>query len=53
MKSVLLVALSLVLLVGGIAIMGVAPTLTAWQGLTFVGGIVCVALAFAIPLTAR
>lgn len=48
-KGVFLI-LSLVLLVAGFAVMGYAASLPDWQALVFFCGIVCVALAFALPI---
>ncbi len=50
MKTVVFLILSFAFFAGGIALMGVAPTLDAWQALVFFAGIVCVALAFALPM---
>ena len=41
---------SFVLFLGGLALMGFATEAVGWQGVTFVGGIIAVALAFAIPV---
>ncbi|MFP3466983.1 hypothetical protein [Leifsonia sp. SIMBA_070] len=38
------------LLLVGMFLLGIASTLTGWQGLTFFGGIVCIALSFGIPV---
>lgn len=51
MKTVLFLILSFALFAGGGVLMGLAPTLTAWQGVVFVGGIISIALAFFIPTT--
>jgi hypothetical protein len=48
--NVIALIVSGVLFLGGMALMGYAPELTAWQGLTFFGGIVAMALSFAIPM---
>ncbi len=50
MKTGISVVVCIALFVGGIILFGVAPTLTAWQGVVFFCGILCVALALAIPV---
>ena len=50
MRTGIAVIISFVLFVGGIVILGYAPTLPAWQGLAFFSGIVCIALSIAIPV---
>jgi len=51
MRTAFFVTLSLVLFVGGILIMGLAVTLSAFQALVFFSGIISVALAFFIPIS--
>jgi hypothetical protein len=50
MRTGIAVIVSFVLFLGGIVILGYATVLPAWQGLTFFGGIVCIALSIAIPV---
>ncbi|GAB3609699.1 MULTISPECIES: hypothetical protein [Humibacter] len=49
MKVVALVV-SGVLFLGGMALMGYAPEVANWEGLTFFGGIIAMALSFALPM---
>jgi hypothetical protein len=50
-KTVIFLIISLALFAGGGVLMGLAPTLTAWQGLVFIAGILSITLAFFIPAT--
>jgi hypothetical protein len=50
MKTVFFLLLSLALLVGGIFLFGLAPTLPGWQALVFFCGILSVTLAIALPM---
>ena len=38
------------LFLGGLALMGYAAEFTGWEGITFFGGIIAIALAIAIPV---
>lgn len=49
MKVIALIV-SGVLFLGGMALMGFAPEITGWEGITFFGGIVAIALAFFLPV---
>ena len=48
--NVIALIVSFVLFLGGMALMGYAPEFTGWQGPTVIGGVVAMALAFAIPM---
>jgi hypothetical protein len=48
--NVIALIVSGVLFLGGLALMGYAPEFTGWQGLTFIGGVIAIALSFAIPV---
>ena len=48
--NVIALIVSGVLFLGGMALMGFAPEAIGWQGLTFFGGIVAIALSFGIPV---
>jgi hypothetical protein len=50
-KTVVFLILSFALFAGGGVLMGLAPTMTAWQGLVFFAGIIAITLAFFIPST--
>jgi hypothetical protein len=39
-----------ILFLVGLFLLGLAPTLPAWEGVVFFGGIVCIALSFGIPV---
>lgn len=49
-KNVVFFLLFVVLLLGGIALFGLAPTLTSWQVPVFFAGILAVTASFAVPL---
>ncbi|MET0673952.1 MAG: hypothetical protein ABWY37_10700 [Microbacterium pygmaeum] len=49
MSTVLAFVVSFVLFIGGMFLFGFAFSLTAWQGPVFVGGILAVSLALAMP----
>jgi hypothetical protein len=51
-KNGVFIVISFIFFLGGMALMGYAVDLTSWQAVTFVGGILCVVLAFFIPITA-
>jgi hypothetical protein len=48
--TVIKLVISLILFVGGLALMGYAPEFPSWQAAGFLGGIIAVALAFALPM---
>ncbi|HWD61963.1 MAG TPA: hypothetical protein VG369_05650 [Humibacter sp.] len=48
--NVIALIVSFVLFIGGLVLMGFASTVTGWEGITFISGIIAVALAFAIPV---
>ncbi|WP_168203893.1 hypothetical protein [Humibacter ginsenosidimutans] len=48
--NVIALIVSFVCFLGGLALMGFATEFTGWEGLTFIAGILCVALAFAFPV---
>lgn len=50
MKTAFFLILCLALLIGGLALFGLAPTLPAFQALVFFAGIICVTLSFFIPI---
>ncbi|MCL2516279.1 MAG: hypothetical protein FWD85_12890 [Microbacteriaceae bacterium] len=39
-----------ILFLGGFVLMGYAPELSSWQAPVFFGGIIAVALSFALPM---
>ncbi|GAB3797084.1 hypothetical protein GCM10028798_07790 [Humibacter antri] len=49
--NVVALIVSGVLFLGGLALMGYAPEVTDWESLTFLGGIIAMALSFWIPMT--
>lgn len=48
--NVVALIVSFVLFLGGLALMGFATEFIGWQGIAFIGGILCIALAFALPV---
>jgi hypothetical protein len=48
--NVVALIVSFVLFLGGLLLMGYAPEFTGWQGITFIAGILCMALSFALPV---
>lgn len=50
MKNVVFLILSAILFIGGLALMGYAIQTPGWEAVMFVGGILAVALAFALPI---
>lgn len=49
MKVVALIV-SFVLFLGGLALMGLAPTLPGGEAFVFIAGILCMALSFGLPI---
>lgn len=49
MKVISLIV-SFALFLGGLLLMGYASEFTGWEGATFIGGILAVALSIAIPV---
>lgn len=52
MGDVVAFILCFVLFLVGLFLLGVADALPGWQGIVFIGGILCVALSFGIPVHA-
>lgn len=48
--NVIALIVSFVLFLGGMVIMGYASEAAGWEALAFFSGIICIALAFAIPV---
>jgi hypothetical protein len=48
--NVVALIVSFVLFLGGLALMGIAPELPGGEAFVFVGGIVCIALSFGLPI---
>ncbi|MEO8906914.1 MAG: hypothetical protein ABI310_02445 [Microbacteriaceae bacterium] len=48
--NVIALIVSFVFFLGGLFLMYLAATLTAFQAETFIGGILCVALSFGLPI---
>ena len=40
-----------ILFVGGFVLFGLAPEVLGWQAVVFFAGIICMALAFLLPMT--
>jgi hypothetical protein len=49
-KNILFFLFFVVFFLGGIALFGLAPTLTAWQIPVFFAGVLTVTASFAVPL---
>lgn len=50
LMKVIALVISFVLFLGGLALMGYATTFSTAQGVVFIGGILCVALSFGLPI---
>jgi hypothetical protein len=50
MKTAIALIISFALFFGGLVLMGYASTLPDWQAAVFFGGIIAIALSFAIPI---
>lgn len=50
MRDVIAFILCFALFLFGLFLMGLATTLSAWEGPVFIGGILCIAASFGIPV---
>lgn len=48
--NVIALIVSFVLFLGGLALMGFAAEFIGWQGVTFIGGVLCIALSIGLPV---
>lgn len=49
-KTAIYLLISAILFIGGLLLMGTAPTVSSWQAEIFIGGLLSITAAFFIPI---